>query len=135
MNRVNPLHIGILLVVLLSFVILELNGIKDELIEVKESYKETLVMARELNALDGVYSDKQRIKKSLSRILKQSSLKSANIKQNIGKSSVVLSSASMSKVAINSLMAKILNGSYDLTSLKIKRLSAKTVSLKMEIKW
>ncbi len=135
MNRINPLHVGALLVVILIFVVLKLNGAKEELQDTKSSYEETLTIATELNGLSEIYSDKKDVKKSLTRILKQSSLKSANIDKKFGKSSVVISSESMDKTALNSLMGKILNGSYDVTALKIKRLSDIHVSLKMEIKW
>ena len=135
MNRINPLHVVALLVVILIFVVLKLNGAKEELQDTKSSYEETLTIATELNGLSEIYSDKKDVKKSLTRILKQSSLKSANIDKKFGKSSVVISSESMDKTALNSLMGKILNGSYDVTALKIKRLSDIHVSLKMEIKW
>jgi len=135
MNRINPLHVGALLVVILIFVMLKLSGAKEELKEAKNSYEETFTIATELNGLSEIYADKKDVKKSLTRILKQSSLKSANIDEKFTKSSVVISSERMNKTALNSLMGKILNGSYNVTVLKIKRLSDKHVSLKMEIKW
>jgi len=135
MNRINPLHVGGLLIMILIFLIFKLSGVKNELLEVKNDYKETLIIANELNELSKIYSDKQELKKSLNRVLRQSSLRSAYISKKFGKSSVVISSESMTQTAINSFMTKILNGSYNIVSFKIKRLSAKNVSLKMEIKW
>ena len=135
MNNLNPLHIVALLVVILIFFTMKLSGAKDDLTQNKELYKETLQLATELKGLKKIYPDKNGVKKSINRILKQSSLKSANIKQKVANSSMVLSSESMSKTALNSLMGKLLNGSYNISSLKIKKLSEKNASLSMEIKW
>ena len=51
------------------------------------------------------------------------------------KSSMLISSTSMEKNALNTLMGKILNGAYNISSLKIKKLSENSVSFEMEIKW
>ena len=48
---------------------------------------------------------------------------------------MIISSQSMDKVALNSLMSKILNGSYNVRSMKIKRLSDTNVNFSMEIQW
>ena len=135
MNRVNPIHIAILLIVILGFFMMKLSSAKEELIEIKDLYQETLQLSTELKGLSEVYSDKNSVKKSLSKVLKHPSLSSLEIKQKVTKSSMVLSSESMSKTALNLLMGKLLNGSYNIYSLKIKRLSDKKASFKMEIKW
>jgi len=135
MNRVNPLHIGVLLCVVFIFVVFNLSKAKSELDEVKNSYRDTMKVATKLQALNEIYSDKQSVEKSLNRLLKQSSIKSAKIQKKIGTSSIVLVSKSINKTALTSLMAKVLNGSYNIVSLKIKRLSNKNASLEMEIKW
>ncbi len=135
MNRINPLHLGLLLIVILIFVIFKLNNAKVELLEAKESYKETLIVATELKDLKKVYADKKKLKKSLQRILQLSSLRSAKIVKTSKKTYMILSSKSIDKKALNTLMAKILNANFNLNSLKIKRLSEKKASLYMEIKW
>jgi len=135
MNRINPLHLGLLLIVILIFVIFKLNNAKVELLEAKESYKETLIVAKELTDLKKVYADKKKLKKTLQRILQLSSLRSAKIVKTSKKTYMILSSKSIDKKALNILMAKILNANFNLNSLKIKRLSEKKASLYMEIKW
>jgi len=135
MNRINPLHIGILLIVILAFFIFQLGEAKKELHETNILYKETLTLSTQLVGLREVYGDKNAIKKSINRILNQSSLKSANIVKKVTSTGLKISSESMDRGALNSLMGKMLNGSYNIASLKIKRLSDKTASLKMEIKW
>jgi len=135
MNRINPLHLGLLLIVILIFVIFKLNNAKVELLEAKESYKETLIVATELKDLKKVYADKKKLKKSLQRILQLSSLRSAKIVKTSKKTYMILSSKSIDKKALNTLMAKILNANFNLNSLKIKQLSEQKASLYMEIKW
>ena len=135
MNRVNPFYIGISLFIVLIFVMLKLSGVSDEYYNAKESYKETLVLANELHGLKDIYANKLETKKSLQKILNHSALKSAEIKQQSKKSSIKISSQSMDMKTLNFLMAKILNGTYQIKNLKIKQLSKIRVSLDMEIKW
>jgi len=135
MNRVNPLHIGGLLLVILLFFIMQLSGAKAELKEVEAEYKQVSKLATEVNALKNIYGNKDKAKKSLLRILRLSSLRSANIKQKLKKNSLSVSSLSMDKNALNSLMGKLLNGAYNINAMKIKKLSKERVSFEMEIKW
>lgn len=135
MNRLNPLHIGLLLIVILLFLSSKLIESKTEFLEAKNSYNETQKVAITLSALKKVYADKQRLKKSLYRILQLSSLRSADILKTTKKSEIILSSKSMEKKALNSLMGKILNANFNIKILKIKKLSDKKASLYMEIKW
>ena len=41
----------------------------------------------------------------------------------------------MDKNALNTLMGKLLNGAYNITSFKVRKLSPNSVSFDMEIKW
>lgn len=135
MNRINPIHIGILLIVVLVFIMMKLSGAKDELVESKELYKETLQLSTELKGLNKIYNNKKEVKKLIEKVLKHNSLKSSNIEKKATKSSIVISSQSMDRRAINLLMGKLLNGSYNIYSFNIKKLSDKKASFKMEIKW
>jgi len=135
MNRLNPLHIGALLIVVLLFISSKLVESKNQLLEAKSSYQETQKVAIELSDLKKVYADKKRLKKSLYKILQLSSLRSANIVKITKKSEIILSSKSMEKKALNSLLGKILNANFNIKILKIKKLSDKKASLYMEIKW
>ncbi|MEA3228741.1 MAG: hypothetical protein U9P38_06700 [Campylobacterota bacterium] len=135
MNSVNPLHIALLLLVVLSFISFKLIESKQELVDIKNSYQETHKVALELRDLKKVYADKKRLKRSLQRVLKLPSLRQAEIVKIDKKSEFILSSKSMDKKALNSLMGKILNGNFNIKIVKIKRLNEKKVSLYMEIKW
>jgi len=135
MNRINPLYIGLSLLLIIVFVSYKLNLITDEYVKSKEEYRKTLSLAEELKSLKSVYDDKDRYKKSLRKILRHSSLKNSNIKEVKGTKTVKLSSDNMDKKAINFLMGKILNDTYQIKSMKITRLNDLNVSLEMELVW
>ena len=135
MKTVNPLHILVLLAVLLVFSFFQLSQAKNEHKIEKKTYEETVLLSKKLKNLNAIYSDEKSVKRSIATVLKQHSLKSTSIKQTIGKSSLIISVKSMDKTALNSLMSKILNGSYNVHSFKIKRLSENRASFTMEIKW
>jgi hypothetical protein len=125
MNRINPLYLGLFLIVLLLFVSFKLSSAKSELAEAKEAYKESSKLSIELSGLKKVYSKKVNL----------SSLKSASVVQKRTKTGVILNSASMSSKELNALMSKVLNSAYNVTELKIKKLSPTKASLHLEIKW
>ena len=135
MKRINPLHVGILLIVLLAFFTLKLSTLKKELKVQKKAYEEILQVSKELQGLKTVYADKVKVKKSLNRLLHQQVLKSANIEKKLNAKGVVLSAQSMTLRELNFFMGKILNGSYRIKELKIKRISKDKASLKLEIRW
>lgn len=135
MNQINPLHIGALLLTVLLFMFFKLSSFQKELVEIQAEYKQSNKVAIQLSTLDELYANSNKIKSSLERVLRQPSLKSADIKTSITKNSYKISSNSISAVALNSLMGKILNGSYNVTTLSIKRISQEKASLEMEIKW
>ena len=135
MNRINPLYIGLLLSIVIIFLVFKLSGAKSDLQEAKEAYVKTSKIAINLSGLKSAYADKKKLKASLRRILALSAIRQANISKDEKKSSVKLSCASMDKKTLNMLMGKLLNASYNITSMKIKRLSKERVSFKMEIKW
>jgi biopolymer transport protein ExbB/TolQ len=135
MNRINPLYVGPLLVVILLILFFKLSTLKEELRELKHSYKESEHLAQNLARLKKLYATQDKTKRSLKRILSQSSLKSANIEQKSSKKSLNISAKKMDAKALNSLMSKILNGSYQVAYLDIKKLNESEVSFEMEIKW
>jgi hypothetical protein len=135
MHRINPLYIGLILFIIFILSIFKLSSAKDDLNVVKTDYKETQRLVVKLIGLKANYANKQSIKKSLLRILKHSSLRSAKIAKKNKRDSIILSSRSMDKQALNFLMGKLLNGVYQINSFKIKKLSKFKVSFEMEIKW
>lgn len=135
MNRVNPVHIIILLVVLLAFVMLKLNTAREQLSNEKEAYAKTLVLADKIKGLKSTYFNKTKVQKEINKLLRRSVLRSANIEKKVTHSSLLLTSENMNIRSLNFLLGKILNGTYVVSELKIKRLSDKTAAMRLEIKW
>lgn len=135
MKAINPLYLGLLLVVILLMSIFSLNSAKSDLIESKQSYSETLKVVTEIDGLKKAYINKALMQKSLQKILIQKSLKNSNISAKYKKHSVMMQSDKMDKKTLNFLFSKILNSTYNVTSLKIKKLSEDKASFEMEIKW
>jgi len=135
MKRINPLHIAALLLVFLLFFTIKLSTLKDTLKNEKKTYQETLQIATKLQGLKAAYADKIGVKKALNRVLHQRVLKSANIEKKLNAKGVVLTAEGITLRELNFFMGKILNGSYRITLLKIKRISKNKASLKLEIKW
>jgi hypothetical protein len=135
MKRINPLHIGILLIVLLAFFTLKLATLKEELQSQKKAYSQRIQISKELQGFKTVYADKTQAKKSLNRVLHQQILRSTNIEKKLTTKGIVLSSKSLRLRELNFFMSKILNGSYRITLLKIKRISKEKASLRLEIQW
>ncbi len=135
MNRINPLYIGALLVLILGFMILKLSDIKEDYSDAKSEYKETFKIANELSGLKSVYANKAKTKKSLQKVLRNATLRASKVQTKSKKSGMSISAKSMDMKALNYLMGKVLNGTYQIDRLKIKQLSEHRVSLDMEIKW
>ncbi len=135
MNQINPIYLGLLLVVFLFLSIFKLDEQRTELLEAKQSYKTTQKLTSELKDLKNLYSSKVKIKRELQRILNNPILKASSLVNKFSSSGVKISSKSMDFNALNKLMGKVLNASYNISSMKIKKLSDTKVSLSMEIKW
>lgn len=125
MNRINPLYLGLLLVVLLLLVSFKLSGAKTQLRDAKKSYNESAKLSTQLSELKKVYTKK----------INLNSFKSDLLSVKKTKTGVVLSSNTLDAKVLNSLMSKVLNGAYEVKKLKIKKLSETKASLYMEIKW
>ncbi|QSZ40703.1 hypothetical protein GJV85_00735 [Sulfurimonas aquatica] len=135
MNQISPLHIGAFLIALLAFTFFQLSNLQEELVDASDSYAESEKLAVELSSLKEVYASKSKTKKAIDRVLNQSTLRSTDLDIKRTKSSISIASKSIDAKALNSLMGKILNASYNITRLKIKKLSETKASLDMEIKW
>jgi predicted nucleic acid-binding Zn-ribbon protein len=134
-NRVNPLYVGAFLLVLLVLAIYSLNSAKNSLRESKESFKTTQKIAYELSGLKKAYSEKKSKLRDMKRLLAQNVLKPAAIDAKFKNSGVSINSKSISKNALDFLMSKLLNSTYDIRKMRIKRLSDEKAELDLDIKW
>ena len=134
MNRINPLHIVAFLLVLVLFLLFQIVGVKKQLGTTADSLHQSKAMALKTVAYKELYN-KEKVKKALERILRQPSLKNANIIVKRDKERVTMKAKSLSLGTLNSLMSKIFNGAYTISRLSIKRVDAQHASLQMEIRW
>ena len=135
MNQINPLHIGLLFGVIIVFLFFKLSGIKSELVDAKQEFLASEKLAVDVSSLKAVYANKKKTKRSLERILAQNVLKKADLSIKRQKKFIKISAKSLQTPALNLLMGKVLNGSYNITRLKIDKLSETNAALEMEIKW
>jgi hypothetical protein len=135
MNKVNPLHIGALLLTVLIFLFFKLGTLKEQLDESKLTYKESKQIANKLSALEEIYGDQRKINTSIQRVLRQPSLKTVKIVVLPSKESMKISAKAINANELNSLMEKVLNGNYNVSRLEITKTDANKASLEMEIKW
>ncbi|MEN8303571.1 MAG: hypothetical protein ABFQ64_05840 [Campylobacterota bacterium] len=134
MNRINPLYIALLLVVVFVFISLKLESVKFELADIKDEYKKKTSLAHQVSGLKSVYRDKAEVEKSINILLRFPAVKSVDIETKMKKESILLSSKSIDKNVLNILMGRLLNRTYDIHSFEIERLSETKVRFKMEIK-
>lgn len=135
MNRVNPLYVGALLVMVLILSLYLLSSAKQSLKDSKESFKQTQKIANEISGLKKAYADERTTTRDIKRMLANMVLRSAAIKAEYKNSGVNISSNKMDKKALDFLMGKVLNSSYDIRKMKIKRLSSDIASFELEIRW
>ena len=135
MNRVNPLHIVLLLVVVILFIFFKLSSIEQQLADARESYSTREKIANELVSYKKLYGNKKRIESALQRIISQRSFASAKIKLSRGKQSIKIDAKSLTKSLLDALVSKIFNGAYTIKNLTIKRIDATHASLVVEIAW
>jgi len=135
MNHINPLNILLFLLSILLIVFVQLNQKEQFYDEVKQSYQETSSLVEKTKRLKQIYRNKQRMSKQFERILRSSALRDFTIKKTKTYAGLKINIADINKHALDFLLSKVLNGSYKVTFLEIKKLSSEKASLKMEIQW
>ena len=135
MNRLNPLYVGLFLLLLLVFFIMKLIDAKEELYEEKNLYEKTLQTALDTSALKKAFANKTKEKKEILRILSHPVLKSANIKKEITSTNIHISVKNMDIKALNYFMGKLLNATFNITMLQIKKTDENKATLEVKIKW
>jgi hypothetical protein len=134
-NRVNPLHIIVLLSVFILFLFFQISALHRDIKEEKRALYETQKVATELLSLKRIYGDKQHLKKALQRILTQPSFKKSKIEAKYDKHGVSIVAKMLSLSLLNSLMSKIYSAPFTIEKLTIKRVDSEHADLKLEIVW
>jgi hypothetical protein len=135
MNRINPLYILALLVVVVFVLTYKIDEAKSEFRDNLLSLKESEDVAVKLSSLKTTYSDKTKTKQSLEKILRLPSIKALELDANFKKTSLKIHAKSIDKKGLNLLVSKLVNGSFIIDSMKVRRASESSAELSMEIKW
>ena len=131
--KINPLYIGMLLVVALLFVVYQLHESKTQLRESKQALIKVEAMAEEIDALKRAWDSPKTTTSALQRLLKAPQLKSANIQQTKKQGLIILKSKKANFKAANYFFVKLFNGAYILQKFEIKRLDDASLSFHVEI--
>ena len=135
MNRINPIYVLVLLFVVLLMLMYKLDTTKEQVKDTLVKYKSTETLAVKLSSLKEVYADKVNTKKSLQKILRHSSLKSISLQTKFKKSSLLITAKSIDKNSLNLLVSKLVNNSFIINKMKVRKISETSAELSMEIKW
>ena len=131
--KINPLYVGLLLVMALVFSIYRLNESKTELHDSKIALANIENMANEIDALKRAWDAPKATTTALNRLLKSPALKSANIQKVKKRGLIVLKSKKANLKATNYFFVKLFNGAYTLKKFEVKRLDDESVSFSVEI--
>jgi len=133
MNKVNPLHILLLLVVITLFLIVQIQTSKQELEEEKRALVQSKELALKTRTYRELYKGKNR--QQIQRVLLQPFFKNAGVHIQRKKNSYIISASALSLSVLDALMNKIFNGAYKIEKLNIKRIDEKHAALALEITW
>ena len=131
--KINPLYIGLLLIVALIFSVYQLGESKSQLHESKNSLLKIEAMAEEIDALKRAWDSPKSTTTALNRLLKAPQLKSANIQKSKKRGLIVLKSKKANLKATNYFFVKLFNGAYILKKFDVERLDDESVSFSVEI--
>ena len=132
MNRLNPLYILLLSVMIALFAAYSASKKEKELAALQSEYHTKKDLALHLSALKKAYSPKR--KKELLRLLRSGMMAKSGIIVDAKKNRITISGKNIDPKAANILTSKIFNGTYNLEKLKLKR-AKKGIDLEMEITW
>ena len=125
MNRINPLYIILLLILLFFVALFKLHSAKMQLLESEKSYKKSMQLTVELSGLKDAYSRRFILSPSVKNLVLQRKIKNG----------LIISSKNIDINSLNILMGKVINGTYNITKLNITRLNDTQASIYMELKW
>ncbi|HIP54055.1 MAG TPA: hypothetical protein EYH11_01125 [Sulfurimonas autotrophica] len=135
MRQVNPLHVLLLLTVFILFLLYQLQETQATFHDAKEQLAKTKDVAYQLNALKKEYANKEYVVRTITRLLHQSILKSATITKEQKSDAIVLHAKKLSKRQLQRVLTKILNSTYKIKALHIKRVDEKSVDVDVEVGW
>ena len=133
MRQLNPLYLLGFSLFLLILVLFKLGESKENQHYVKEQYEKTNTLALNIVALKKSWSIGKKNKVKLEKLLRSGVLRDADISKKYKRDSVRIDAASLNYKQSQYLMNKLLNESFVIKSMKLKRLDEEVLSLRMEI--
>ena len=133
MSRINPLYLVAFMLMMLFFVFFKLEESKSNQKQVREDFEKTNTLALDIVSLKKSWDLGSKNKAKLEKVLKASALRGVDIDKKYKRDSVTLSIKSLNHKHSEYLLNKLLNDSFEIKSMEIKRLNADGVSMKMEI--
>lgn len=132
MSRLNPLYILLLSFIVALFAAYSASKKQTELEELQSEYHTKEDIALRLHALKKAYSPKR--KRELLRLLGSGLLKKSAIHYSDKKDRLIISGTGVDVKAANTIVSKVLNGTYNLKRFSLRR-AKEGIDLEMEIVW
>jgi hypothetical protein len=132
-KQINPLYIALLFVVVLAVVILKLSDANSTHNASVAALQETEVTARRIVALQKDWDRGEQSTAPLDRLLNSAPLQGTELVKKRKRNRVMITAASINKQAADYLLNKLLNNTYVIKALEIRRLNAQQASLYVEV--
>lgn len=133
MKRVNPLYVALLLLAALLVTVIRLHQSNARYAQTLQNLQQTELMARKIAALKTGWGDGNDNAAAIERILKASLLRNAGLTYEKLHSVMKISAKEMDRKAMEYLLNKLLNGTYAVKSMSIKRLDGQKASFEAEV--
>lgn len=133
MKQINPLYVALLLLAALVVVTVKLYQSNQMQKEAIASLHETETMAKRIVALKKTWDENKKNVITLERLLKSPMLRNVEITQQKKQDRLILKAERIDKKSADYLLNKLLNGSYTISVLKIRRLGEQEASFHVEV--
>lgn len=132
MNRLNPLYILLLTLILALFAAYSASKKQQELESLQSEYSIKKDIALHLHALKKAYSPKR--KRELLQLLHSSRFKKSGIKTEDKRERLLITGKNIDIKAANILLSRLFNNTYNLDKLSVTK-AKNGVDLKVEVVW
>ncbi len=133
MNQINPLYLMALLMTILIFAGYQLEQAKEKQQQLHEKLSVIHQMGERTAVLKAHWENRSETQKRLQQLLNTTELYQSGIEVDFKAAAVSLSAKSANTSAVEYLINKVLNGTYTVTKLELKRLDGAHASLKLEL--
>jgi hypothetical protein len=132
-TRVNPLYLLLLAVTLIGVMGYRVHLAQLEQRQLSQSLQETRAMGVKIRQLKTVWFDGDQTRKRLDGLLKSAPLRSEAITMTRHRSHITLTAARIGAQKLDHLTGKLLNGTYEVRKMNIRRLDDTHASITVEV--